>query len=160
MFSRLSNLYLNTGSLTFVPSLLTSLLYSLSNKLPDFCLFMFIVGGFLYIFSQTKADKNFRTENREEEIQVLRTIIEEKKLNFNADLSIKYTPVEATEKHKCMDCGHSNKEYIPSPSNKGAEATFRFTYSKDEIYKLLSSFSSKQVRSNFSIENIMEYFAN
>ena len=51
MFSRLSNLYLNTGSLTFVPSLLTSLLYSLSNKLPDFCLFLFIVGGFFCIFS-------------------------------------------------------------------------------------------------------------
>ncbi|CAI9156442.1 unnamed protein product [Rangifer tarandus platyrhynchus] len=92
----------------------------------------------------TKADKNFRAENHEEEIQVLRTIIEEKKLNFNADLSIKYTPVEAIEKHKCIDCGHSNKEIISSPSNKGAEATFRFTYSKDEIYRLLSSFSSKQ----------------
>uniref|UniRef100_A0A8C6E9F0 Complement component C9 n=1 Tax=Moschus moschiferus TaxID=68415 RepID=A0A8C6E9F0_MOSMO len=92
----------------------------------------------------TKADKNFRTENHEEEIQVLRTVIEEKKLNFNADLTIKYTPVEAIEKHKQTDAEHSDNINISSPSNLGAEATFRFTYSKDEIYRLLSSHSSKK----------------
>ena len=104
--------------------------------------------------------QNFRTENHEEEIQVLRTIIEEKKLNVNADLTIKYTPVEAIEKHKYIDLEHSDQKNVSSPSKLAAEATFRFTYSKEDIYRLLSSYSAKKVRSNFSIENIMEYFEN
>ena len=81
-----------------------------------------------------------------------------KKLNFNAGLSVKYTPVEATEKNKCVDLEHSDKGSISSPSKLAAEAKFRFAYSKDDIYRLLSSYSAKQVRSTFSIENIMEYF--
>lgn len=82
------------------------------------------------------------------------------KLNVNADLTIKYTPVEAIEKHKRIDLEHSDQKNASSPSKLAAEATFRFTYSKEDIYRLLSSYSAKKVRSNFSIENIMEYFEN
>uniref|UniRef100_A0A8C3VW99 Complement component C9 n=1 Tax=Catagonus wagneri TaxID=51154 RepID=A0A8C3VW99_9CETA len=98
---------------------------------------------------ETKADKNFRTEYHEGQIQVLKTIIEEKKSNFNADLTIKYTPTEAMEQLKQK---LSDKEN-PNPVN--AEANFRFTYSKMETYKLLLSYSSKKEKLFLHVKGVI-----
>nr|XP_059865540.1 complement component C9 [Delphinus delphis]XP_059865543.1 complement component C9 [Delphinus delphis] len=91
---------------------------------------------------ETKADKNFRTEYYDEQMQVFRSIIQEKKSSFNADLSLKYTPREAIGKLECTDSKPSCKKDFPRLSN--AQGTFRFTYSKNESYKRLFLYSSKK----------------
>ncbi|XP_033277120.1 complement component C9 isoform X2 [Orcinus orca] len=91
---------------------------------------------------ETKADKNFRTEYYDEKMQVFRSIIQEKKSSFNADLSLKYTPHEAIGQLESTDSKPSGKKDFPRLSN--AQGTFRFTYSKNESYKRLWSYSSKK----------------
>lgn len=79
-------------------------------------------------------------------MQVFRSIIQEKKSSFNADLSLKYTPHEAIGQLESTDSKPSCKNDFPCLSN--AQGTFRFTYSKNESYKRLLLYSSKKVRPN------------
>ena len=79
-------------------------------------------------------------------MQIFRSIIQEKKSNFNADLTIKYTPSEAIGRLKSKDSEPSDKKDFSNYLN--AQGSFRFTYSKNETYKLLLSYSSKKVRPN------------
>uniref|UniRef100_A0A8D1HYJ3 Complement component C9 n=4 Tax=Sus scrofa TaxID=9823 RepID=A0A8D1HYJ3_PIG len=101
---------------------------------------------------ETKVDKNFRTEYHERQIQVLKTIIEEKKSNFNADLTIKFTPTEAIEQLKSKNVELANEENSNPMNNK---AHFRFTYSKTETYKLLLSYSSKKEKIFLHVKGVI-----
>ncbi|XP_006207772.4 complement component C9 [Vicugna pacos] len=91
---------------------------------------------------ETKADKNFKSKYYEGQIQVFKSIIQETKSNFNADLTIKYTPFKAHVPTEKQDPEASNKENPQNPSS--AKTDFRFTYSKTRTYQLLLSYSSKQ----------------
>ncbi|XP_003899652.2 complement component C9 [Papio anubis] len=88
---------------------------------------------------ETKGEKNLRTEHYEEQIEAFKSIVQEKTSNFNADISLKFTPTEA------------NKVKTEKPSEKKAssnsshgQGNFRFSYSKNETYQLFLSYSSKK----------------
>ncbi|XP_007461301.1 PREDICTED: complement component C9 [Lipotes vexillifer] len=102
---------------------------------------------------ETKADKNFRTEYYDEQMQVFRSIIQEKKSNFNADLTIKYTPLEAIGQFESKDSKPSDIKDFSSLSN--AQGTFRFTYSKNETYKRLLSYSSKKEKIFLHVKGVI-----
>lgn len=65
---------------------------------------------------------------------------------FNADLTLKFTPIEAIEQLKSKPQEPSNGK--ESPNQENSEAKFRFTYSKNEVYQQFLSHSSKKVRPN------------
>ncbi|EPY80942.1 hypothetical protein CB1_000775026 [Camelus ferus] len=66
---------------------------------------------------ETKADKNFKSKYYEGQIQVFKSIIQETKSNFNADLTIKYTPFKANVPIEKQDPEASNKENPQNPSS-------------------------------------------
>lgn len=72
--------------------------------------------------------------------------------NFNAGVSLKFTPTEALGLCKSRQKGCLEEAEVPenNTSQVNAEGSFRFTYSKNEIYQLFLSHSSKKVRLNTS----------
>ncbi|KAI5938784.1 Complement component C9 [Manis javanica] len=91
---------------------------------------------------ETKADKNFRIEHYEEQVQAFKSIMQETISTFNADLTLKFTPIEAIEQLKSKPQEPSNGK--ESPNQENSEAKFRFTYSKNEVYQQFLSHSSKK----------------
>ncbi|XP_045422275.1 LOW QUALITY PROTEIN: complement component C9 [Lemur catta] len=85
---------------------------------------------------ETKADKNFRTEYFDEQIQAFKSIIQERTSNFNANLALKFTPTEV------MKVEH-------------AQGNFQFSYSKNETYKLLVSYSSKKEKNFLHVKGVI-----
>ncbi|XP_034854844.1 complement component C9 [Mirounga angustirostris] len=101
---------------------------------------------------ETKADKNFRTEHYEEQMEAFKRIVQEKTSNFNADITLKFTPTEAIEKSK------STLKETPGKKNfslTNAEGKFRFTYSKNETYQLFLSHSSKKEKVFLHVKGII-----
>uniref|UniRef100_G1S351 Complement component C9 n=1 Tax=Nomascus leucogenys TaxID=61853 RepID=G1S351_NOMLE len=88
---------------------------------------------------ETKGEKNFRTEHYEEQIQAFKSIVQEKTSNFNADISLKFTPTEANK----VETENPSEETASSNSLHG-KGSFRFSYSKNETYQLFLSYSSKK----------------
>nr|8DE6_A Chain A, Complement component C9 [Homo sapiens]8DE6_C Chain C, Complement component C9 [Homo sapiens]8DE6_G Chain G, Complement component C9 [Homo sapiens] len=86
---------------------------------------------------ETKGEKNFRTEHYEEQIEAFKSIIQEKTSNFNAAISLKFTPTETNKAEQCCE------ETASSISLHG-KGSFRFSYSKNETYQLFLSYSSKK----------------
>lgn len=75
---------------------------------------------------------------------------------FNADISLKFTP---TERYKCED-KPKTQDNETNTCELNSEGKFRFTYSKNELYQLFLTHSSKKVRPNTSYRDIMGYFSN
>ncbi|XP_019650145.1 complement component C9 isoform X2 [Ailuropoda melanoleuca] len=90
---------------------------------------------------ETKADKSFRTEYYEEQMEAFKRIVQQKTSNFNADITLKFTPIEAIEKSKSIPKESPDKK---DSSLTNAESKFRFTYSKNETYQLFLTHSSKK----------------
>ncbi|XP_045857158.1 complement component C9 [Meles meles] len=91
---------------------------------------------------ETKADKNFRTESYEEQMEVFKTIVQETTSNINADITLKFTPTEAIEKYKSMpEEEKSPHKNFFHPTEAGGKIGFR--YSKNETYQHFLSRSSK-----------------
>uniref|UniRef100_A0A8C7A059 Complement component C9 n=1 Tax=Neovison vison TaxID=452646 RepID=A0A8C7A059_NEOVI len=92
---------------------------------------------------ETKADKNFRTESYEEQIEVFKTIVQETTSNINAEVTLKFTPTEAIEKYKSTpEENKSSRKNFFRPTEGGGK--FGLTYSKNETYQSLLSHSSKK----------------
>lgn len=102
---------------------------------------------------ETKADKNFRTEYYEEQFQAIKQIVQEKTSNFNADITLKFTPTEAIEQSKSKPQEASDKK-VPLGLKK-AEGKFRFTYSKNETYQLFLSHSSKKEKVFLHVKGVI-----
>lgn len=113
-----------------------------------------------------------RTEYYEEQFQALKSVTQETTSQLGAHVSLKFTP---TEKHKRSDV---QPQYLPegedpvpsrtSPENintspgsgntlsRSIKGSIGFSYSKNESYHLLLSYSSTTVRTLY-IDNIMGY---
>ncbi|CAK7302931.1 Complement component C9 [Vulpes lagopus] len=100
---------------------------------------------------ETKADKNFRTEYYEEQIQSFKKIVQEKTSNFKADIALKLTPTEAIEKYKINPEGKDS----PIDASINAESKFQFTYSKNEIYQLFLTHSSKKEKVFLHVKGVI-----
>uniref|UniRef100_A0A8C9HIM1 Complement component C9 n=1 Tax=Piliocolobus tephrosceles TaxID=591936 RepID=A0A8C9HIM1_9PRIM len=87
---------------------------------------------------ETKGEKNLRTEHYEEQIEAFKSIVQEKTSNFNADISLKFTPTEANK----VKTENSSEEKASSILR--GRGSFRFSYSKNETYQLFLSYSSKK----------------
>ncbi|XP_011910649.1 PREDICTED: complement component C9 [Cercocebus atys] len=88
---------------------------------------------------ETKGEKNLRTEHYEEQIEAFKSIVQEKISNFNADISLKFTPTEANK----VKTEKSSEKKASSNSSHG-QGSFRFSYFKNETYQLFLSYSSKK----------------
>ncbi|XP_010606065.1 complement component C9 isoform X2 [Fukomys damarensis] len=86
---------------------------------------------------ETKADKNLRTEYYEEQIQAFKGITQEQTSSFN--LALKFTPTEVDTRKKDKTSQTTN-----NTEQQKAPNTFRFSYSKNETYQKLLSYSSKK----------------
>lgn len=78
-------------------------------------------------------------------MEAFKNVIQETTSKFNAGASLKFTATEAKVSEATKD---NTSEKINSRLN--SQGSFRFTYSKNEIYQLFLSRSSKKVRLNTS----------
>uniref|UniRef100_G3TQ58 Complement component C9 n=2 Tax=Loxodonta africana TaxID=9785 RepID=G3TQ58_LOXAF len=101
---------------------------------------------------EVKADKNFRTEHFEEQFQAFTGIIQEKTSTFNADFSLKFTPVEANKKVEDKPKEDANGR----SQNHKREGSFRFSYLKHETYQQLLSYSSLQEKMFLHVKGMIQ----
>ncbi|XP_040833420.1 complement component C9 [Ochotona curzoniae] len=87
---------------------------------------------------ETKIERNFRTEDYEEQVQAFQHVIEEETSNINTKFALKFAPTEA----KAMKPEKASQE-TNSSSHKGSWADLQFSYSKNKIYQLFLSYSSQ-----------------
>ena len=79
-------------------------------------------------------------------MEVFKTIVQETTSNFNADITLKFTPTEAIE--KCKSKAEETPPHKKFFSLTEVEGKFGFKYSKNETYQLFLSHSSIKVRQN------------
>ncbi|XP_006090198.2 complement component C9 [Myotis lucifugus] len=104
---------------------------------------------------ETRVDKNLRTEHYEEQFKAFQSVVRESTSNFNADISLKYTPTEKRGKRKNLPEGGPSQSgrdnpstgedsLVPDVSQESTGGSFRFRYSKNETYQRFLSYSSKK----------------
>lgn len=97
-----------------------------------------------FLAYETKADKNFRMENYEEQIEIFKTIFQEKTSSLNANLALKFKITEAPIKGVDAVFPEKNSSSSSSSSKpKDSSAGFRFSYFKEENFLRLSSYFSQ-----------------
>ncbi|XP_049623677.1 complement component C9 [Suncus etruscus] len=101
---------------------------------------------------ETKADKNFRTEYYEEQVQSFKMLIRDKISNFNAGLTVKFTPTEAIQKLS------NSEDSLPETNFTNPfslQSKFRFSYSKNETYRMLMSYSSQKDKRFMHVKGVV-----
>ncbi|XP_024434169.3 complement component C9 [Desmodus rotundus] len=93
---------------------------------------------------ETKANKNVRTEHYEEQFQALKSVIRDTTSQLDAHVSLKFTRTEKTSVPTVKIQSHSEGEGASAhdDSPRSIQGSFQFTYSKNETYHLLLSYSS------------------
>ncbi|XP_008840344.1 complement component C9 isoform X1 [Nannospalax galili] len=99
---------------------------------------------------ETKVDKNFRTENYEEHIQMFKHIFQEKTSSFNANLALKFT---ATEANTDAVEEHSGKTNSSDPEK--SSLNFQFSYFKNESFHRLLTHSSQKGKQFLHVRGIV-----
>lgn len=95
-----------------------------------------------FLAYETKADKNFRTENYEEQFEMFKTIVRDRTTSFDANLALKFTITEAPIKEVEVEVSPEKNSSKP----KDSSANFQFSYFKKENFQRLSSYLSQTVR--------------
>ncbi|ELK06083.1 Complement component C9 [Pteropus alecto] len=103
---------------------------------------------------ETKVDKNFRTEHYEERVEAFKIVMKETTSNFNASVSLKFTPTEALGLCKSRQKGCPKEAEVPE--NNTSQGSFRFTYSKKEIYQLFLSHSSQKDKMFLRVKGVVD----
>ncbi|XP_036994431.2 complement component C9 isoform X2 [Artibeus jamaicensis] len=94
---------------------------------------------------ETRADKNMRTEHYEEQFQALKSVIQETTSQLDAYVSLKFTPTEKSRVPVVIFQNSKEESPLPHKDPPGSfKSSFQFTYSKNESYHLLLSYSSMQ----------------
>ncbi|XP_042546533.1 complement component C9 [Dipodomys spectabilis] len=104
-----------------------------------------------FLAYETKVDKNFRTENYEEEIEIFTTIMQEKISSFNANLAIKLTPTEANKNN-----AEETTEKKESSKSEHFSSDLKFSYFKNETYKRLWSYSSSKGKQFLYVKGVVQ----
>ncbi|XP_049994909.1 complement component C9 [Alexandromys fortis] len=96
-----------------------------------------------FLAYETKADKNFVTENYEEEVHIIRDFLRDRTLNVNANLALKFKITEAPMKVKGVDSVFPDENSSTPEKKKDNSVGFEFTYSKEDKFKRISTYFSK-----------------
>ncbi|XP_037385267.2 complement component C9 [Talpa occidentalis] len=103
---------------------------------------------------ETKADKNLRSEHYEEEAVSWKTILQDKTLNFNGGFVLKYTPTEEIDHPENKYEESSQKPDSSKPNNY--DSGLGFTYSKNDTFHQLFSYSSKKNKAFLHVNGIIQ----
>ncbi|XP_015351827.1 complement component C9 [Marmota marmota marmota] len=101
---------------------------------------------------ETKVDKNLRTENFEEEIQVFKSILQQKTSSFNTDISMKFTLTEAIKNAAVEETSQETN----SSNRKNTRNSFQLSYLKTEAYQKLLSYSSKKEKMFLRVKGVID----
>ncbi|KAG8512686.1 Complement component C9 [Galemys pyrenaicus] len=95
-----------------------------------------------FLAYESIADKKLRTEYYDEQDESWKMIFQEKTTSFSGSFTVKFTPTEAIEHGKYNFEKPSDKKDSPKPIQFGGG--FGFTYSKNESFQRLYSYSTKK----------------
>ncbi|CAO2592432.1 Complement component C9 [Lemmus lemmus] len=94
-----------------------------------------------FLAYETKADKNFITENYEEKAYIFRNFLRDRTLNVDANLALKFKITEVPKIVEGVDSVFPDKN--SSTPKKDGSAGFKFFYSKEEKFQRMSTYLSK-----------------
>ncbi|XP_005356646.1 complement component C9 [Microtus ochrogaster] len=96
-----------------------------------------------FLAYETKADKNFISENYEEEVYIIRDFLRDTTLNVNANLALKFKITEVPMKVEGVDSVFPDENSSKPEKTKDNSVGFEFTYSKEEKFRRISTYFSK-----------------
>ncbi|XP_054439936.1 complement component C9 isoform X1 [Pteronotus mesoamericanus] len=96
------------------------------------------------LFYETKADKNFRTEYYEEQLQAAKHVFQETTSQHGMHVSFKFKPTEKWS--PAVELGYPEEEENSKPNDpqEGVQISLGYMYNRSEVYQLLMSHSSQK----------------
>lgn len=96
-----------------------------------------------FLAYETKADKNFITENYEEQAYIFRHFLRERTVDAKINLALKFKITEVPMKVKGVDSVFPDENSSKTEKKKGGSLGFEFTYFKKEEFQRNSTYISE-----------------